>query len=207
MLRFHNLKKTYGDQVIVDIPSLEIKTGLYWLRGTNGSGKSTFLKIIGGLIPFNGEIDMDGINLKKQPTDFRRLVSYAEAEPLFPDYISGLDLIHFYNSVRKADKKASEALIEQLGIGSYYQKNIGTYSSGMFKKLSLALAFIGNNKFILLDEPLVTLDQASVEVLYSLIQQFRSQGTSFIITSHQAVEHYHFNAIPLLMKDKAVWFQ
>ena len=73
----------------------------------------------GGLVPFDGEIQLGGINLKKQPTEYRRRVSYAEAEPLFPDYISGLDLIHFYNSVRKADKKLSNRLIEQIGISTF----------------------------------------------------------------------------------------
>jgi len=207
MLKFLNVQKKYGHHLIVDIPTLEIKPGLYWLRGANGSGKSTVLKMAGGLIPFDGEIQIGMINLKKQSTEYRRLVSYAEPEPLFPDYISGLDLVHFYNSVRKADKKISNQLIEQIGIGSFYKNPIGTYSSGMVKKLSLVLAFIGNSDFIFLDEPLVTLDLASVKILYNLIQDFYKEGVSFILTSHQAIEHNHFNAVELLMKDKTVWFQ
>jgi ABC-2 type transport system ATP-binding protein len=134
-------------------------------------------------------------------------VSYAEAEPLFPDYISGLDLVHFYNSIRKADKKLSNQLIEQIGIGTFYKNPIGSYSSGMVKKLSLVLAFIGKSDFIFLDEPWVTLDQASVEMLCNLIQDFHNEGVSFILTSHQLVEQNYFNAIELLMKDKTVWFQ
>jgi ABC-2 type transport system ATP-binding protein len=207
MLKFLNVKKEYGSHLVVDILSLEIKPGLYWLRGTNGSGKSTVLKMAGGLVPFNGEIQLGAINLKKQPTEYRRLVSYAEAEPLFPDYISGLDLVHFYNSIRKADKKLSNRLIEQIGIGTFYKNPIGSYSSGMVKKLSLVLAFIGKSDFIFLDEPLVTLDQTSVEMLCHLIQDFHKEGVSFILTSHQLVEQNYFNAIELLMKDKMVWFQ
>jgi ABC-2 type transport system ATP-binding protein len=207
MLKFLNVKKEYGSHLVVDIPSLEIKPGLYWLRGINGSGKSTVLKMAGGLIPFNGEIQIGAINLKKQPTEYRRLVSYADAEPMFPDYISGLDLIHFFNSVRKADKKSSNQLIEQIGIGTFYKNPIGSYSSGMVKKLSLVLAFIGKSDFIFLDEPLVTLDQASVEILCSMIQDFHNEGVSFILTSHQLVEQNYFNAVELLMKDKTVWFQ
>jgi ABC-2 type transport system ATP-binding protein len=207
MLKFLNVKKEYGSHLVVDIPSLEIKPGLYWLRGINGSGKSTVLKMAGGLIPFNGEIQIGAINLKKQPTEYRRLVSYADAEPMFPDYISGLDLIHFFNSVRKADKKSSNQLIEQIGIGTFYKNPIGSYSSGMVKKLSLVLAFIGKSDFIFLDEPLVTLDQASVEILFHLILDFHKEGTSFILTSHQQVEQNYFNGIELLMKDKTVCFQ
>jgi ABC-2 type transport system ATP-binding protein len=207
MLKFLNIRKKYGHHLVVDIPSLEIKAGIYWLSGANGSGKSTVLKMAGGLIPFDGEIAIGSINLKKQSTEYRRLVSYAEAEPLFPDYVSGLDLVDFYNSVRKADKKFSNQLIEQIGIDTFYKNPIGTYSSGMVKKLSLVLAFIGKSNFIFLDEPLVTLDQASVETLCNLIRDSRKEGVSFILTSHQAVEHNHFNAIELLMKDKTVWVQ
>ncbi len=76
----------------------------------------------------------------------------------------------------------------------------------MVKKLSLVLAFIGKSDFIFLDDPLVTLDQSSVEILYNLIQRFHSEGVNFILTSHQLVEHNHFNAVELLMKDKTVWF-
>jgi ABC-2 type transport system ATP-binding protein len=65
MLKFQNVKKEYGSHLVVDIPSLEINPGLYWLRGTNGSGKSTVLKMAGGLIPFNGEIQLGAINQKK----------------------------------------------------------------------------------------------------------------------------------------------
>ncbi len=206
MLKFLNAKKRYNDQVIVDVPDLEIKPGLYWLKGANGSGKSTLLKMAGGLIPFEGEIKVEGTNLKKQPTEYRRLVSYAEAEPLYPDFISGLDLITFYNSVRKADTKITDNLIEQLGIGSYYKKPIGTYSSGMAKKLSLVLAFIGHNKFIFLDEPIVTLDQRSVQVLYELMEAFYHQGTSFIFTSHQEMEQNLWPVQELLINEGTLCF-
>jgi ABC-2 type transport system ATP-binding protein len=207
MLKFVNAKKVYGSHSIIDIPSLELAPTIYWLRGANGSGKSTLLKMAGGLIPFAGDIEIDGINLKGKPTEYRRLVSYVEAEPLYPDYVSGLDLVHFFTYTRHADKKITDQLIDSIGIGSFYKNPIGTYSSGMVKKLSMVLAFIGHSRFIFLDEPLVTLDQAAVETLYQLIHSYHQQGTGFIITSHQSVEHNHFNAVELYMKEKSVWFQ
>ena len=207
MLSFRKVQKKYNDQLILDIPQLEIKAGLYWLRGINGSGKSTFLKMAGGLIPFDGDIEIDEVNLKKKPTAYRRQVSYAEAEPLYPEFLSGLDLVHFYQSVRKADAKSTHQLIEQLGIATYYKKPIGTYSSGMVKKLSLVLAFIGENKFIFLDEPLVTLDQDSVPVLLKLIESYHQKGTNFIFTSHQSVTRVEWEATSLFLKEKTICFQ
>ncbi|MBS1509090.1 MAG: ABC transporter ATP-binding protein [Bacteroidetes bacterium] len=207
MLHFLNVKKIYGTHAVIDMPSLQLASGIYWLRGANGSGKSTFLKMAGGLIPFEGEITIDDIHLKRNPTEYRRAVSYVEAEPLYPYFVSGLDLVHFFTYTRKADKKSTDQLVEAIGIGRFYKDPIGTYSSGMVKKLSLVLAFIGQCRFIFLDEPLVTLDQAAVETLYQLIGEYHREGTGFIITSHQLVEHHYFNPTELHMKDQSVCFQ
>ena len=72
---------------------------------------------------------------------------------------------------------------------------MGTYSSGMLKKLSLVLAFIGHPKLILLDEPLVTIDKESVPILYSLVKKYSDEGVSFIFTSHQAFEATNLSPI------------
>lgn len=188
MLYLQGVKKKYSQRIILNIPDLEIGGGIHWLKGSNGSGKSTFLKMISGIIPFEGTIELANTNLKKNGVAYRRLVSYAEAEPLYPDFLTGEDLIRFYNSVRKADPKDAHGLIEKFGISGYYKNPIGTYSSGMVKKLSLVLAFIGKPKFIFLDEPFVTLDVATVQVLIDSIKEFHQQGCHFIFTSHQSAE-------------------
>jgi ABC-2 type transport system ATP-binding protein len=204
MLKILNVRKTYGHHLVIDLPSLGIKSGLYWLKGANGSGKSTFLKIVSGLIPFEGDIEIDAVPLRNQPTAYRKLVSYAAAEPVYPDYVSGYDLVQFYNSVRKADTKLTDQLIDRLGVREFYKNPTGTYSSGMEKKLSLALAFIGQSKFIFLDEPLVTLDRQAVPLLLALITDYKNQGVSFIFTSHQHAETDLLNPVELIMKDKTV---
>ncbi len=189
MLKFDGVKKSYGSHLILDVPSLEINTGIYWLKGGNGSGKSTLLKMASGIIPFEGEIMIDSVNLKRSPVEYRNLVSYAEAEPVYPSYISGLDLINFYQKIRKEEKQKTSQLIELFGIGTYYKDSIGTYSSGMLKKLSLVLAFIGNVKYIFLDEPLVTIDQKSLPIIYKLISECLETGTNLVFTSHQPIEY------------------
>jgi ABC-2 type transport system ATP-binding protein len=188
MLHLLHVQKKYSERIILDIPELKIGAGIHWLKGANGSGKSTFLKMTSGIIPFEGDIELAKTNLKESGVEYRRLVSYAEAEPLYPDFMTGEDLVRFYNSVRKSDPKNSEELIERFGIGGYYKNPTGTYSSGMAKKLSLVLAFIGKTKFIFLDEPFVTLDVSTVGVLLDSINEFHQQGRNFIFTSHQSPE-------------------
>jgi len=205
MLSIKNLKKEYGTHVILDIPQLQFESGLFWLKGNNGSGKSTLLKIISGIIPFDGEVNMDGVDLRKHPTVYRRLVNYVEAEPLYPPFLTGQDLVSFFISTRMANKEEVEELVQKFNIHSFIKNPIGTYSSGMVKKLSLVLAFIGQPKYILLDEPLVTIDKESVPILYDLVKLYLNKGVNFVFTSHQAFELKGIAVKELEVKDHKVW--
>jgi ABC-2 type transport system ATP-binding protein len=186
MLQFYNVKKYYGNYLAIDIPSLTLPKGVYWLKGENGSGKTTFLKMIGGLHPFEGDIRLPEYSIKKKRIDFLQSVNYAEAEPLYPDFLTAKDLIELYCYTKKGDQKCALDLLAALHIQDAYQKPLGTYSSGMLKKLSLVLAFIGNPSWILLDEPLITVDVEAVNVIGKLIDTlYKQNNTSFLITSHQ----------------------
>lgn len=205
MLSIKNLKKQYGTHLILDVTQLTFADGLCWVKGANGSGKSTLLKIIGGLIPFEGEVSIDGIDLRQQTTAYRRLVNYAEAEPLYPPYLTGRDLISFIATTRQANNEQVNELMEAFRIGGFIQNPIGTYSSGMVKKLSLVAAFVGQPKYILLDEPLVTIDKESVPILCQLVRAFSNKGVNFIFTSHQAFELNGISVKEMEVKDQRVW--
>lgn len=186
MLQFASVKKYYGDFLALSIPELNIADGIFWLQGENGSGKTSFLKMIGGLHPFEGTIQLDQYDLRKNRVAFLQQVSYAEAEPLYPSFLTAEDLVKLYCTARKADIRKAKQDLTALHIISAYRRPVGTYSSGMLKKLSLALAFIGAPKWILLDEPLITVDTEAVSTICGLISQTHTdQQTSFIISSHQ----------------------
>jgi len=186
MLQFDTVKKYYGSFPALDIPSLTLNSGTYWLKGENGSGKTTFLKMIGGLHSFEGNISLSKYSIRKNRVAYLQLINYAEAEPLYPSFLNARDLVALYCHTKKGDLQKVLALLEQLHIIDAYTKPLGTYSSGMLKKLSIALAFIGNPQWILLDEPLITVDADAVSIISSLINQARMEnGVSFIFTSHQ----------------------
>jgi len=186
MIRLHQVEKRYDGKSVLKIPELQIEKGIYWVSGINGSGKTTFLKILAGITPFNGDAFLNDISIKKQPVDYRRLVSFAEAEPLYPSFITGSDLVSFYQDIRRASDQRVNKLIAFSGLGQNLETQIGTYSSGMVKRLSLLLAFIGHVPLILLDEPLATLDVEAVHSLPDLINEYKQEyGTSFIFSSHQ----------------------
>ncbi len=185
MLHLNDIKKAYGSRIILQIPQLDIPDGAYWIKGNNGSGKTTLMKIMAGINPFEGTVLLNSVDLVKNPMVYRQQVSFAEAEPVFPGFVTGWDLIHFVQNTRKEKEESLQALVDYFGVRSFLDYTVGTYSSGMTKKLSLLLAFIGNTNLILLDEPLITLEDIFLPLLFSLIKQRQKQGTSFVLSSHQ----------------------
>ena len=206
MIQFNNFRKQYGEYKVLAIDALQIQHGIYWLKGINGSGKSTLLRCLAGLIPFDGAINIYNINLQKNKRLHRQIVNYGEAEPLYPDFLNGGELIDFYVSTKGGNKDLCMQYAKQLQLHNALQKQTGSYSSGMLKKLSLILAFTGNPKWILLDEPLITLDTDAVQVILQLIEQAYCQGISFLLTSHQDVA-FPDHSLPLqtlYIKDKTI---
>lgn len=186
MLILQNFKKNYNNKLVLEIANLKIHSGIHLIKGINGSGKTTLFKCISGILYSEGDISLEGINLKKDPIRYRRLVSYSEAEPMYPSFLSGNDLIQFVSKARKADEKEINMLIQNLEISTFLHDPICTYSSGMIKKLSLVMGFIGKPKLIILDEPLVTIDKAAVNNMITLIKKYHSQyNCAFLISTHQ----------------------
>jgi ABC-2 type transport system ATP-binding protein len=187
MLKIHKLQKYYGSHLALDIPELTLETGIHWVKGGNGSGKTTFFKVLAGVLPFYGEVLINqAISLKKNPIDFRRSVNFGEAEPLYPPFLTGQDLAHLYLQAKKADKKQLNDLLDRFQMQSYIHRPIGTYSSGMLKKLSLVLAFLGKPNLLLLDEPLITVDAETIPKILAWVQDFQAQSRALVLLStHQ----------------------
>ncbi|SEW51437.1 ABC transporter ATP-binding protein [Chitinophaga arvensicola] len=187
MLQMINVRKLYHKQVILDIPSFQLESGIFWLKGANGSGKTTLLKIIAGLIPFEGDVIFHDASLQHQPLSYRQHIGWAEAEPVYPPFMTGNDLVSLYRNIRNTTGNEIAPLLEALQLNNYIDQPVATYSAGTTKKLSLVLSFIGNPALIVLDEPMITLDAEAFSVLCRFIPEKRRQsGTSFLMSSHQA---------------------
>ena len=199
MLELKALKKSYTSHLILDIEQLTLAEGMYWMKGKNGSGKTTLMKILAGLIPYEGSVALHAVDLIKEPIAYRRQINYAEAEPIYPSFLTGKELLKFVQAARKDSDNNVQALIDLWGIRGFMNDRIETYSSGMIKKLSLALVFIGNTRLILLDEPLITLEDAALPILFKLMSDRAKVGTSFLFTSHQAFPESELSLIGKIM--------
>lgn len=189
MLTLTNINKKYGSHEVLNFSEWKVNKGIYWLKGGNGTGKSTLFRIISGQIPFIGEVQLNGVNLRKEPVKFRSKISFAEAEPQYPLFIKGKELIDFYTETRKADRKQAKDLADHFEMTPFLDNVVGSYSSGMLKKLSLICALVGDADLFILDEPLITIDIQSADNLYTLIKDIALQGKTFLISSHQEVSN------------------
>lgn len=170
VLEISQLTQRYGEREILSIPDFAIEKGIYWIQGENGAGKSTLFRTLAGMLPFEGNVRLDGkYDLKKDPVEYRLRLNLGEAEPLYPSFLTPADLITFVAEAQKAPGGQSDKLIEAFGI-NYLQSPFGSCSSGMVKKVSLLLAFLGDPSLIILDEPLITIDREAREVLFELIK-------------------------------------
>lgn len=184
MLEINKFRKEYNGHLVLEVPKLSISAGINWFIGKNGSGKSTFFKSLAGIIPFEGDVKF--LKLKPHQQQCKFLLNYAEAEPKYPDFITGRDILKFISYAKKAPSGQMEALVHHFGVEDFWKNNIGTYSSGMLKKMSLVSGFLGKPKLIILDEPFILVDAEAIEKLYTAIAETHLQhNTSFFLSSHQ----------------------
>lgn len=196
MLLIRSLIKSYGNYEVLNVGEMHFSRAAYWIKGVNGSGKSTFLKAIAGLTPFKGDVLLNSnISLQKNPVTYRAAINHAPAEPSYPSFLKGEELVRYYMQAKGGNPAQIADLKSMLNIDNYLGNPCGSYSSGMLKKLSLLLALIGNNEWIFLDEPFTTLDRATQHALQHFIQSSTNKG--FIITSHHDIpgEAISFKAI------------
>lgn len=196
MLKVENFTKSYSGRKVIGVDELVIPDGIHWVRGVNGSGKSTFFRSVAGIVPYEGQISWNGIDQKTRPIAYRLKVNMSEAEPLYPEFLSGYDILSFICKAKQGTREQLHGLAERFDALRYWKDPSGTYSSGMLKKVAIISAFLGNPELIILDEPLITIDVQSVGIVYELVKEFHEEkGVNFLLSSHQ---DFIFENLPVL---------
>lgn len=194
-----NLCKSYSRKIVLDNFNLIIPKGrILGLLGPNGSGKTTFLKIICGLLPdFKGDIL---INAKRPSPYTNSIISYLPDKNFLFNWMKVRDALNFYKDFYKDfnEKKAKE-LLKFMDLDENLR--ITALSKGMIEKLNLSLILSRNAKLYILDEPIGGVDTTTREKILDAILQNYSKESSMIITTHLINELERIFDYVAFMKD------
>jgi ABC-2 type transport system ATP-binding protein len=191
MLELHNVSKLYSGIPAVEGVSFQARPGeVTGYLGANGSGKSTTMKIITGLLtPSKGEVLYGGRPVSDDWMAFRRVMGYVPEEPHLYGHLSGLEYLWMVAQLRDMDTRHARARIDGLlqlfGLHGDREVAISSYSKGMRQKILLSAALMHNPELVLLDEPFSGLDVGSALVLRGLIEELAKRGKVVLFSSHE----------------------
>ena len=162
-LSLKNIKKEYGNKLILDCISVSLKPGLYGLLGSNGSGKTTLFRIICGLTkPTQGAVFFNGKNIVDQAENFRDILGFLPQDfRYYPDFTARKFLLYIASLKglsRKNASTTSDELLDLVGLSAIKNKKIRKLSGGMKQRLGIAQALLNDPQVLVLDEPTVGLD-------------------------------------------------
>jgi ABC-2 type transport system ATP-binding protein len=191
MLELRDVHKRYSGIPAVAGVSFSARAGeVTGYLGANGSGKSTTMKMITGLIGMSsGEILFEGRPIGADPMEYRQRMGYVPEEPHLYTHLSGLEYLVMVGQLRNlAAAVAAERIDGLLRLFALYDDRevpISAYSKGMRQKVLLAAALLHNPDLILLDEPFSGLDVGTALVLRSLIEELAARGKVVLFSSHE----------------------
>ncbi len=185
MGRASGLRKRYGRLTVLDGLDLDVARGqVTALVGPNASGKTTFNKILLGLVrPDAGTIEFDGEVVGDDPS-YRRRIGYMPQSATFPGNLCAADVFAMLSDLRGRAQGRDEELVQSLELAPVLKTPIRLLSGGMRQRVNAALAFLFRPELLLLDEPTAALDPISSGVLKEKIRRTRDDGGTFILTSH-----------------------
>jgi ABC-2 type transport system ATP-binding protein/heme exporter protein A len=169
--------------------SLRFEPGLTWLRGSNGRGKTTLLRLLGGqLAPAAGSMRLDGIDGQREPLAWRRASFYCGGEAPALEWLTVDEWLELHLALYEgADRAALRAHLAAFRLDGVPAQPVSALSLGQYKKLQLALALALPARLLLIDEPFNGLDAQAVEVLeQELARREAARASCIVLTSHLA---------------------
>ncbi|XP_076823215.1 phospholipid-transporting ATPase ABCA3-like isoform X1 [Clavelina lepadiformis] len=193
-----NLRKVYGYRhnkfVAVNNLCLGVPEGeCFGLLGINGAGKTTTFKMLtGDFRPTSGTAYLDGYDISTQMRKVQQRMGYCPQFDALIEQMTGTETLRMFARLRGVPESDIPACIKNLSeilhFGEHLDKNCGTYSGGNKRKLSTAIALVGNPPVVLLDEPSTGMDPGARRMLWDALTSVRASGRSIIITSHSMEE-------------------
>jgi ABC-2 type transport system ATP-binding protein len=197
-----NLRKAYRSKLALNDTSFEIEAGkIIGLIGPNGAGKTTALKAILGLIPFDGDLKVLGMDPRKQRDELMNEVCFIADVAVLPRWIKVKEAIDFVDGIHpRFDRAKCERFIANTQLNPNLR--VREMSKGMIVQLHLALVMAIDAKLLVLDEPTLGLDILYRKQFYQrLLEDYFDEQKTIIITTHQVEEIEHILTDVMFIRD------
>ncbi|WP_438433609.1 ABC transporter ATP-binding protein [Gorillibacterium sp. sgz500922] len=213
MLSIRNVSKSYhGGSPVLDNLSLEVMPGeLFGFLGPNGAGKTTTIRLITGILDLDqGEIELNGCSIQKQPLEAKRQFGFVPDQHEFFLRLKGIEYVTFLADLYGVPITERKAILEELAdrfeMQPHLGQPIGAYSHGMKKKISIIGAMIHRPRLLILDEPMTGLDPKANSELKKIMKEYTQTGRSVFYSTHilETAEHL-CDKIAILHKGKRLF--
>ncbi|GIO13706.1 ABC transporter ATP-binding protein [Cohnella xylanilytica] len=189
-LELTGLYKAFGTKVAVDRVDLTVPAGSFFgLVGPNGAGKTTTLSMATGLLrPDRGTARVFGVDMWRQPVRAKELIGVLPDGLAMPERLKGREALRFMGLLRGLPESVvaerSRELLAVLDLQEAAEAYVGDYSTGMRKKIALAVALLHAPKLLVLDEPFEAVDPLSASTIKNILRRFAESGGSVVFSSH-----------------------
>lgn len=191
MIKLKNVTKIYNKTLTaVDNISFEVKGGeIVGFIGPNGSGKTTTIKMLTGILPPNsGKITINGYDIKRDMIDAKKSIGYIADSPDMFLRLKGIEYLNFISDVYKVSenerKKRISELAERFELTDALSSSMMSYSHGMRQKLMVIAALVHNPPVWILDEPMTGLDPKSSYELKEMMREHAKKGNAVFFSTH-----------------------
>lgn len=205
MVELKDFRKTYGNYVAVDGISFEVKQGeIFGLLGPNGAGKTSTLECLEGLrAPDGGVLRVAGVDPVKEPRKLWHLIGVQLQSAGLPENFTPDETMKFFCAYHGVPPRFD--LFERMGLGGKRATPVYELSTGLQRRLGLALAVAHGPRVLFLDEPTAGLDVASRVDLHRLMRELQAGGTTIILATHDMAEAEEMSdRVAILLKGKIV---
>lgn len=206
VISMQGIVKKFGQQTVLKQVDFQIPGGrIIGLIGPSGAGKSTIIKIILGMeVPDRGSTTV--FNQKMPNRKLLGKIGYMAQSDALYEQLTGQENLQFYADMKalKNSKKFIEHVASVVELTKDLNKRVSGYSGGMKRRLSLAIAMLGNNDILILDEPTVGVDPALRRKIWWELQNLRNQGKTILVTTHVMDEAQLCDDVALLLDGRII---